>query len=112
MSETEAAAGLVPITQSVDEKVVIVSDPGDDSRPKRWGELHMMGQAARCGNEAQLLKEKRYIFDRAFDGLADTQAVYNQSVRVTVSPLWPLNGPTFVFPESAVASAAPFVAWK
>ena len=28
------------------------------------------------------MKEKRYVFGRAFDGTADTTAVYSQSVRV------------------------------
>ena len=45
MSDSELTAGLVPITQSVDDKVVIVSDPGEEQRAGRWGgEPRMMSQ--------------------------------------------------------------------
>ena len=33
-----------------------------------------------------ILKEKRYIFDKAFEGSVNTQTLYEQSVRVSLLP--------------------------
>ena len=60
-----------------------MSEPADEHRSsRRWGVGQQLPSGMRLTGEAQLMREKRYIFDRAFDGTADTTAVYSQSVRV------------------------------
>ena len=61
-----------------------MSEPSPEhERQRRWTEGPGLSQSLRKG--PKLLKEKRYVFDRAFDATADTQTVYQQSVKVSVS---------------------------
>lgn len=62
-------------------QVIVVSEPVDESRMRLWGE----GRQATLAPRVRALKEKRYIFDRAFDSSSNTSAVYSQSVRVWLS---------------------------
>lgn len=73
------------MSRTVTMQMIIVSEPGEEVRSRRWGESRPVTQVVRLRGEATMLREKRYIFDRAFDGLADTEAVYSQSVRVSDS---------------------------
>ena len=77
------SASLLQDKNTAGLKVIVVSEPADDHRSsRRWGVGQQLPSGMRLTGEAQLMKEKRYIFDRAFDGTADTKAVYSQSVRV------------------------------
>lgn len=64
-------------------QVVIVSDPGEDIRLKKWAPGLSGVQTLKRG-AVSVLKEKRYIFDKAFDSETDTLTVYNQSVKVSL----------------------------
>lgn len=66
-------------------QVVVVSEPLEDGRPKRFGEQTLTRlPSIRRASEMPTSKERRYIFDKAFDGSVDTQTLYNQSVRVSL----------------------------
>ncbi|CAG9462661.1 unnamed protein product [Pedinophyceae sp. YPF-701] len=69
------------IMRMVDDRVVIVLDPEDDSRGNGpYG--HRAGPHRTRGALAQGIKnrEKRYVFDRAYDGEASNQHVYRHTV--------------------------------
>ena len=64
-------------------QVIVVSEPQEEGRSKRLGE-HTLNRLPSVRRQSVMpgLKEKRYIFDRAFDASTSTQTLYNQSVRV------------------------------
>lgn len=62
--------------------MVVVSDPDNGYRLRRWTKVQAMFQS--LGRGSQTIKENRYVFDRIFDSTVDTHTVYMQSVWVSL----------------------------
>ena len=87
LTKAERAGGGRSVTRIVDDQCVVVLDPNDDS--------HFVAEVDGDGNVQQRRKqndgpaqgvraiEKRFMFDRAFDGTSNNQQVYE----ATVAPL-------------------------
>ena len=63
----------------------MVRDQGEDVRSKKWVDGRPMSQSLKRGPAFQVLKERRYIFDRTFDSLSDTQTVYKEAVQARLA---------------------------
>ena len=83
VSKKERLAGARTITKTVDERCMVVMDP-DDPRCGSNGSINRSSDA--CVNDRKKThvvaggvrkRERRYVFDGAFDGEASNEAVYD-----------------------------------
>ena len=70
-------------------KVMVVMEPGDDGKARPLGAIRPAAPRF-VGEAPRLQKERRYIFDRAFDTNSNTRAVYSQSVMVRLAWMYDL----------------------
>ncbi|KAK9823105.1 hypothetical protein WJX72_000286 [[Myrmecia] bisecta] len=90
--ERECGARL--ITRLVDQQVVVVMDPEDDGKAKPLGIERRRSDLA----GGVKLREKRYVFDKAFDGRTDNLTLYTNTVRGMIpGVLKGLNATVFAY---------------
>jgi len=72
LTKTERLNGSKCVTNLIDDKVVVVLSPDEDGLDSRG--RYNYGQGVQH-------KEKRYVFDRAFDGSANNEHIYEHTVK-------------------------------
>ncbi len=72
LTKTERLNGSKCVTNLIDDKVVVVLSPDDEGLDSRG--RYNYGQGVQH-------KEKRYVFDRAFDGSANNEHIYEHTVK-------------------------------
>ena len=91
LTPTERSLGYRTITRLVDGKIVVVMDPDKaENRRDKFGKGHP--------SAAQKHKEKKYVFDVAFDGNCDNQEIYARTVgNLVPGVLRGLNATVFAY---------------
>eukprot|EP00891_Asterochloris_glomerata_P006209 jgi/Astpho2/6209/e_gw1.00088.44.1_t len=91
LTRKERQQGSHVITRTIDEKMVVVMDPEDDGKPK-------IPQARRTADFVPPARERRYVFDKAFDAHLDNRALYTSTVKVMIpGVLRGLNATIFAY---------------
>ncbi|QDZ22315.1 kinesin [Chloropicon primus] len=90
LTPTERSLGSRPITRLVDNKIVVVMDPEPNHQNHNmYGKGH---------SSAAQKREKKYVFDVAFDGSCDNREIYGKTVgNLVPGVLRGLNATVFAY---------------